>query len=249
MPYYPQMAYRMVSLEPPLTPPTGLPVGLGDLPRTAWCSTTNRQGSCNPITGVCLPMDATTLATFKDLQRQTNRLLTRAGKRTIGVDGRIGPSTVNAVADAMSWAGAMGLSAGALAQGLSWSSIRGKPCDLIAAHADQIAAKIAVIAGGLAAPVVADPPSSKPSQPSTGGQVVHPPASTIMSSASTSFLSWLPPVVSTPLGIVALGVGGLLAYKAWKMPKGRGGGGAARGGRKSRRARPSRRRRTLRRRR
>ena len=87
MPYYPQMAYRMVSLEKPLAPG----YGLGDVPASAWCSTANRQGACSPINGVCLPMNAATLSVFKDLQRQTNRILARASKSLIGVDGRIGP--------------------------------------------------------------------------------------------------------------------------------------------------------------
>jgi hypothetical protein len=240
--YYPMMAYRTVSLEPPLKPPTGLGglaeiftsiiegakagsttgptvTGAGAASPSTWCSTANPQGSCRPIAGVCLPMDASTLSVYKNLQRQANRLLIKAGKPLLSVDGRIGPTTVAGVATAMQWGGA---SDAALAAGLSWANVKGKPCDLVATYASQIAAKLAEIANATNSPTPPDPIASKPSQPSSNGTVVHPPPSVIQQSAMTGGLfGYLPAVVRTPLGIAGLVVGGLLIRKAMKSP-GRG---------------------------
>lgn len=209
MPYVPRMAYHMVSLEPPLAPPTEL----GSIAATNWCSSGNRQSSCSPVSGVCLPMNAATLATFKELQRQTNRILAKAGKKLISVDGRIGPATVNAVADAMTWLGSKAISAEAQAMGLAWANIRGQPCDTIAKSADLIVERIQQVAAEMNYPAVADPRASQPSQPSTSGGVVHPPPSVIQSTAAVSALTYLPSGFQSPLGAAALGVAGLALFK------------------------------------
>lgn len=209
MPYVPRMAYHMVSLEPPLAPPTEL----GSIAAANWCSTANRQGSCSPLKGICLPTNAATLATFKELQRQTNRILAKAGKKLIAVDGRIGPATVNAVADAMAWLGSKAITPEAQAMGLQWANIRGQPCDTIAQAADLIVARIQQVAAEMNYPVVADPRSSQPSQPSSSGGVVHPPPSVIQSSASVSALTYLPSGFQSPIGAAALGIAGLALFK------------------------------------
>jgi hypothetical protein len=226
VPYFPAMSYRMVGLEPPVRPPTGL----GDLPTSAWSS--------KQISGVCIPLDASTLAIFKDLQRQTNRVLSRAGKALIGVDGRIGPGTKAGISTALSWLATQSLVGKALALVFPPSMIKTVACDWVAQHADQIAAKMREAADNLAAPVVADPASSKPSQPTSSGGVANPPPDVIASSASTSIMSWVPPIVGTPIGIAALVVGGLLIHKAYKSKGGRPGRvRAARRGLRRRRAR------------
>jgi hypothetical protein len=237
MPYYPTMAYRTVDLEKPLAPPYA-PVGfggLGDLPNTAWCSPTNPQGSCKPVNGVCVPMDATTLATFKNLQRQTNRILAAAGKSLIGVDGRIGPGTKNGVSAALGWLASRSIVGRALALLFPPDTVKNLPCDWLAQRADAVGAKMQEAATNLSAPLVADPASSKPSQPAPGGGVVHPPVDEIVSSASGSIMGWIPPIIATPLGLAALGIGALALYKAYK---GKGGTRRRTGfARKARRAR------------
>lgn len=258
MTYYPSMAYHMANLEPPLRPPTavsGLAGILDDITsgianlvsggasavastltagqKASYCSSANPQPGCTSVAGVCLPMTSSILEVFKNLQRQANRIAAKEGRSLIGVDGRIGPATVNQVALALRYA----TSDAAAAQGLSWTAIQGKPCDLIAAHADELAARIKTFADASSSPMVADPSTSQPSQPATNGTVVHPPADVIAKSADTGFgqlFAWIPVEVKTPLGIAALALGG---YAIWKASGGKKGGG-----RRGRR-RPARRRR------
>ncbi len=252
MSYYPAMAYHMPSLESRLTPPTGLG-GLTDILNTvsdgiskvftaadtvvatdiavgssggAWCSTYNPVAGCTPIKGICLPMTASALATFKDLQRAANRVLVPTGATPIGVDGRIGPGTVAQVAKAMQRAAPTDPAAKAV----------GKPADLVAGRAAAITTILNAWALVSGAPVVPDPASSIPSQPNASGGVTHPPASDIVNSAAGGGLfNWIPAEIKTPLGIAAFGFAG---YALWKASK-KGGGrrGRARGGRARRRGR------------
>src|SRR5690606_12913227 len=113
--------------------------------------------------------------------------------------GRIGPATVNAVADAMSWLGSKAISAEAQAMGLQWANLRGQPCDAIAQAADLIVTRIQQVAAEMNYPAVADPRSSQPSQPTTSGGVVHPSPAVIQSTASVSALTYLPDGFQSPL--------------------------------------------------
>lgn len=63
---------------------------ISDLPESTWCSDSNPQGTCKPLANICKPMDAATLATYKQLQQAINRIQVRDGKPQIRVDGRIG---------------------------------------------------------------------------------------------------------------------------------------------------------------
>ena len=71
------------------------------LPKTAWCSPSNPQGTCAPIflggAEVCKPMDSATLAVFNRLQAAVNTLLGMDGKQQLRIDGRLGPKTTSAV--------------------------------------------------------------------------------------------------------------------------------------------------------
>lgn len=243
---YHSMAYHMANLEPPLKPPTGLgglldtvTGGIASLFGAAdtaaatalavgqgggnWCSTLNPVSGCTPIKGICLPMNATTLETFKSLQRAANRLLAPTGAALIGVDGRIGPGTVGQVARAMKRASPSDPAALAA----------GKPADLVAARAAAITQTLNAAAMLAGAPVIPDPSTSKPSQPTSGGGVAHPPTSDIVQSAAGGGLfEWIPAEVKTPLGLAAFAVGG---YAIWRATKKGGGRGRARGRRSSRR--------------
>ena len=255
MTYYPVMAYRMVSLQDPLKPPTGLgddPItslisgitsgvssflggavsavnaGAGfvaaNAPKTpaqpGWCSGGNTPSGCTPMKGICLPMDPATLENFKELQRQTNRILATLGNDPIDVDGRIGPSTLEAVAAAMTKVD-------------SWDPAAhadSAPCDQVAQNAVAIAAKLQAAADAANQPAVPDPASSVPSVAS-GTTVTHPDAKTIQQSAETGFgklLAWMPDWARTPFGIAMLGVAGYAAYQVYKGPKKRRGRGGAR---------------------
>lgn len=247
MSYYPSLAYQMPSLEPPLRPPTALSglldafisafssvPGVTDVAtinamtaaqKAMYCSTANPQTNCKAIAGVCLPMTSMALEAFKNLQRQANRMAAKEGRALIDVDGRIGPNTVQAVTAALKYSDT------------TWATIAG--CDLVAAHAAEIAADIKARADQTNTPMVADPATSKPSTVGAGGTVVHPDKQTIITSADAGGLfNWIPAEVKTPLGLAALAVGGFAIYKAVKAPGGKRGG---RGRARTRRARPRRR--------
>jgi len=264
--YYPVMAYRMVSLQDPLRPPSalsddplsaliggitsgvtsfltgatsaadaGAAYAAANAPKTpslpGWCSGGNTPAGCTPMKGICLPMDGPTLENFKDLQRQTNRVLAMLGNDPIDVDGRIGPSTIEAIAAAMTKVD-------------SWDPAAhadSSPCDQVAQNAVAIASKFKDAADATNQPAVPDPPDSAPSTSPDGTTVVHPDAKTIQQSAETGFgklFAWLPDWSRTPLGAVLLAVGGYAAYKAYKGPtKRRSRGGARRVSRYRSRAR------------
>lgn len=228
MTYYPQMAYRTADLSPMgglfdsiVALVTGQPAP-ADAPTSSAPAATNQTWAQR--NSICLPLDAATLALWKDLQRQANRILARAGKTLLAVDGRIGPSTVNGVADAMTWAGNMATTQEARDMGLSWANIRGKPCTLIAANAAAVTQRLRDIANLSSAPLVADPVKSKPSQPAPGGGVSHPSQAEIEHAAMPGMLDgvfgFLPAEVRVPLGLASLAVGGLLIHKAMKGGKG-----------------------------
>lgn len=219
--YYPTMAFRMVSLQPPLRAPTAI----GEVPDAGWCTPTHRRGTCHPVNGVAVPMTSAVLEIYKSLQREINRLRAKMGSSRIAVDGRIGPGTVKALVAVGQWASPRGYTWPAGVQ----SQIAGgmMPVDLVAQYADIFAAELRKIATAVGAPVVADPPESKPSQPTIGGGVVNPPPSVIMESASPGFLSSLPPLRS-PTGIALLVAGVLITAKVIKDRSGRSSGGRRR---------------------
>lgn len=140
---------------------------LGALPETTWCSDQNPQGTCKPLTNICIPMDAATLEIYKGLQRQANRILAATGKKLLKVDGRIGPLTMSAV-----------------------GSIVGRKyqhCDYLAASADDILTYLTNEANKSNMPVVADPAGAKPSVPMPDGTVKHPPG---IQTAGLAGLPW-----------------------------------------------------------
>lgn len=154
------------------------------LPST-WCSPANPQGNCTPVSGVCKPMDAGTLAIYKDLQNQINRLASVKGKSLIGVDGRIGSGTVKALNAVM---------------GTSYSS-----CDEVAALANALVGQVKAVANGSGAPTMVQSPAppAPPSVVSASGAIDHPPDWKLKVAGFTGFLK-------SPLGL-AVGLGTLIA--------------------------------------
>lgn len=185
---------------------------LGSLGQSTWCSTSNPQGSCTPIAGVCKPMNVDTLDVYEKMQRLLNRLLAFKGKTLISVDGRIGKRTVDAVKYTL---------------GADYGS-----CDRLAADADSVVNRLSmlVISTPNVPTTVPDPPSSSPpSRPSPdgSGQVVHPPL---------TIGDQLANVVANPMMLAAVGVAGLLVYKKLGK-KGRKGVGKKKRSRSRRRRR------------
>lgn len=107
-------------------------LSIGALSVGTWCSSANPQSGCTASAGVCKPMDSATLAVYKDLQRELNRILSRSGKGLLGIDGRIGPATKKAVEDALQTSFA--------------------DCDAIAAQADSMVSQVRAKANSLGAP-------------------------------------------------------------------------------------------------
>ena len=116
--------------------------GIGGLSQTAWCSPVNPQGRCKPIAGICKPMDTATLAVYRDLQAQANRVAHVRGLAKIDVDGRIGPETV------------------ALVEGIMMASYG--QCDQVAAIADELAQAIRGTADAIGAPADVSAPRTRP---------------------------------------------------------------------------------------
>lgn len=169
---------------------------LGEISEEMWCSeltAANPDGStrCNAIFGLCLPMDASTLSIYKDIQRNINRLASVQGNALIDVDGRLGPATVKALN---------------MATGIDVAR-----CDDIARNATNILITLNTQANQAGAPVVADPtPKFPPSMPSGGG-VSHPPADVLQDSKRDQ--EGILGMLKTPLGMAAMVVGGILLWK------------------------------------
>ncbi|MDP2607321.1 MAG: hypothetical protein Q8S00_32690 [Deltaproteobacteria bacterium] len=134
-------------------------------------------------------MDSSTLAIYKNLQTQVNRILYAMGANTIGVDGRIGSGTVAAVNKAM---------------GTGFDT-----CDKVAILADTIAgqAKAKADSSGVPAVVPTPKPPVPPTMPNPGGG--PPVGPTDMALRVGGFVNFL----KSPLGM-AVGVGSILALYA-----------------------------------
>jgi hypothetical protein len=169
------------------------PFGLGALPVTGWCSDRNPQGKCKPLVNICKPMDLATLAIIKTIQRQSNALLKASGNTLLDVDGRVGSLTTSAVNRIL---------------GTSFTH-----CDEVMQRGDEMASALTSKAASVGVTPPPDPKSkTPPSKPGPGNTVVHPPNSAIQQAGFTAMLT-------SPIGIAALVVGGLLIWKATQKPK------------------------------
>lgn len=183
--------------------------GIGAIDASRWNSTKFR--------GVCKPMDFATLAVFKDLQSQINRLAAaKLVSSRVVVDGDIGVLTTSMAAQ-----GAKGMS----------GADRLVSCDDVAAIADELAARFKARADQIGAPErVAGKKPTAPKAPAEEPGADLPPAA-IPEGALAS-------ITKSPIALAAIGGLGLLlllkrkgkpARKARKPRK-------ARGRRKTRRA-------------
>lgn len=190
MTHYPAMVVRMANLEPALQPPYAM--GEYDDDGTSW----------RLVKNVAVPVQSGVLAVFKELQRQTNRLLVFyfGQSAAISVDGRLGKNTQSGLLRALRAARNQG-HAPPIEVSQYVVSNQTIPVTTLARYAGEIAAATSQIAARLQARPVADPPQSVPSQPTAGGGVANPPPAVIASTASPSFLDNLG--VPKPLALAA----------------------------------------------
>lgn len=174
-----------------------------------YCSTSNRQGSCSPISGVCKPMNTVALNNFKALQDQLNRVAEMKGWMKIGVDGRIGPGTLalwnKTVASIVTWSPSKALSmyASSTCDALADQASDGGAASQVRSYADSLNAPTHVAGSILSRPSMPNPDPSKPP--------IDPPALAI---TDTLF-----GMVSSPFGLVIAAGLGFAAYKLAKSGK------------------------------
>lgn len=174
-----------------------------------WCSTSNRQGSCSPISGVCKPMNTAALNNFKALQDQLNRVAEVKDLSKIGVDGRIGPGTlalwnkVVTLAVIASPARALSMAASSSCDILAEQAADGGAAAQVRSYADSLHAPTQVAGSILSRPSMPNPDPSKPP--------IDPPALAI---TDTLF-----GMVASPFGLVIAAGLGYAAYRLAKSGK------------------------------
>ena len=159
---------------------------------------------------LCKPANFGALATFKRLQRNINRLSSLKKWALIGEDGEIGTATINAfnrlagMADDFRKAG----------QAPTPGTLKG--CDSLAINATFWANDLGFVADRLGAPT---DPSAKPAKPVTvtGGAYVPPPPTG--PAAPPDMMAML----TSPLGLGAMAVGGFLLIREDKKGRPRAG--------------------------
>jgi lysozyme family protein len=162
----------------------------------SYCSVGNPQPGCTAIPGVAKPMTASALATFKLLQQQLNRCLFAKGKATIGVDGRIGPSVLKALATLRSLMPMVSL------------AIPSSTVDQVAASASSLAASVKSLADSLRAPASVTSPVAPASMPRSDGGVQHPPDSVVQAGLGAG--------IPMPILLGSAAVAALLLFRSSK---------------------------------
>jgi hypothetical protein len=172
---------------------------LGDTGMTVSVSNVPLAFNSTKYPGICKPSDTRTLAAFKELQSQLNRLAKGKGlSDRISVDGDIGPGTSNLM----------------VKTGMSTSTMA---CTAIAVAATAFAAQAKQLADQLKAPAsVAGPlPVRAPTLVSSVGLEIPAPATGIGAGVFNAFTG-----MSTPMKVAAVGILAGIGYFAFKK-KGR----------------------------
>lgn len=152
--------------------------------------------------GSCSPVDTATLAVFKNLQRQQNRVASLLGISRIGEDGVIGSKTVDQ-------AKAIGAKAGDMLPFHVRSALSlVTTCDSLARVADSVADALDSAADANGAPAVVSTPKPR-------AKVTVNPDGTL----DVQEPSQLTELVTSPLGLAAIGVGALLMLGGKKRRK------------------------------
>lgn len=113
--------------------------------------------------GVCKPSNVSTLATFKRMQTQMNRVAAVKGFKTIAIDGDVGPGTLGLFKMVQAFIVQHALDNGDFAAASKISSAPSSSCTAVAMIADVIANEADSLASELNAP--ANPPAPQPTKP------------------------------------------------------------------------------------
>lgn len=175
--------------------------------------------------GVCKPSTTATLAAFKELQQQLNRVASVKGLPKIAVDGDVGPGTINLAAYVKAVAAADASGSGDLADVANdvVSIIDTSSCTSLASAADDVAANVQMYATALGANTSVPAPintSSTVLVSSTGAETkVSSGAANAAASAADAFTAL---GTTTQLMVVgALGVAGWIMFGGKKPRKSR----------------------------
>jgi hypothetical protein len=154
------------------------------------------------IPGVAIPWNETTLTFFNSIQRAINALLAKRGKPLIGVDGRIGPSTVKAME--------------VLSQP-SWDNvIPDINVETVARGAGPVVDMLQNMMHKEGAAYVPDPKTSSPPTVAVGGKVRNPSTADMESAAGQGGALAM---LKSPLGIAAIAIGGMVLLSSGKPSK------------------------------
>jgi hypothetical protein len=146
--------------------------------------------------GSCMGLNPTTVAIFKSVQAQANRVLKARGQKTLAVDGFLGAKTTVAVAQAIGGAGAAF-----------------NTCDELARQADTVADQLRAIADAAGAP----PKVSSPAPRRRTSIKTDPTTGQTTATEQTTTAGMLPfEVTPVTLGIVGLGAVLIFMGKATK---------------------------------
>lgn len=173
---------------------------LGDVPTSSFNSTS--------FPGVCKPSDTATLAIFKNLQAQLNRVAQGAGISKISVDGDIGNDTLMLLSAIGAFLAQGGVSADPARNILMQASSQG--CVGVATQADTLGAAAQGVADQMSVPPkVSQPSSGSSTLVSSGGTVTHVSTPT---PASASISDALAGMDTTTLLALAAGAGAIIYF-------------------------------------
>lgn len=158
--------------------------------------------------GVCNPSDSDTLAIFKNLQAQLNRVAQGLGLTKITVDGSIGPGTVALLAQIAANITSGGVSADPARNILAQTS--GYTCVDVASNADMLGSAAQGMADQMSVPTQVQQPSATSTLVSSAGVVSK--IRTPTPAATASLTDMLAGVDQTTLLALAAGAGAIIYF-------------------------------------
>jgi len=167
------------------------------------------------VGGVCKPNDSGTLANFKELQRQANRVADAIGTAKIAVDGAIGPGTLALLTTIQGKAKAA--DTGNFGFGNFLANQNLSSCSAVAGGVLNITPMLSAMADalGVSSSVASPSPASTPTtyDPITGKETPQ----SLTSSIGDAFSN-----MSTTMQMAALGIAGGIGYYLYKGSKKKG---------------------------